>query len=68
MNLNTPVISKIIDNCIDEDIGRGDLTSPSITEETGNAFGIAKEEGIGCGVEMINEIFNKIALNISPKV
>ena len=35
MDLNTPAISKIIDNWIDEDIGRGDLTSPSITDENG---------------------------------
>ena len=42
MDLNTPIISKIIDNWIDEDIGRGDLTSPSITEENGNAYWIAK--------------------------
>jgi len=64
---NTPIISKIIDNWIDEDIGRGDLTSPSITEENGNAYWIAKEEGIFCGVEIIKEIFRKIDLKISPK-
>ena len=67
MDLNTPIISKIIDNWIDEDIGRGDLTSSSITEENGNAYWIAKEEGIFCGVEIIKEIFRKIDLKISPK-
>ena len=67
MDLNTPIISKIIDNWIDEDIGRGDLTSPSITKENGNAYWIAKEEGIFCGVEIIKEIFKKIDLKISPK-
>ena len=67
MDLNTPIISKIIDNWIDEDIGRGDLTSPSITEENGNAYWIAKEGGIFCGVEIIKEIFKKIDLKISSK-
>ena len=67
MDLNTPIISKIIDNWIDEDIGRGDLTSSSITEDNGNAYWIAKEEGIFCGVEIIKEIFRKIDLKISPK-
>ena len=67
MDLNTPNISKIIDNWIDEDIGRGDLTSSSITEENGNAYWIAKEEGIFCGVGIIKEIFRKIDLKISPK-
>jgi len=65
VDLNTPIISKIIDNWIDEDIGRGDLTSPSITEENGNAYWIAKEGGIFCGVEIIKEIFKKIDLKIS---
>jgi len=67
VDLNTPIISKIIDNWIDEDIGRGDLTSSSITEENGNAYWIAKEEGIFCGVEIIKEIFKKIDLKISSK-
>jgi len=67
VDLNTPIISKIIDNWIDEDIGRGDLTSPSITEKNGNAYWIAKEEGIFCGVEIIKEIFKKIDSKISPK-
>ena len=60
MDLNTPIISKIIDNWIDEDIGRGDLTSPSITEENGNAYWIAKEEGIFCGVEIIKKFLKKL--------
>jgi len=67
VNLNTPTISRIIDDWIDEDIGRGDLTSVSITEENGNAYWIAKEEGIFCGVEVIKEIFKKIDLKISPR-
>ena len=67
MDLNTPIISKIIDNWINEDIGKGDLTSSSITEENGNAYWIAKEEGIFCGVEIIKEIFKKIDSKISSK-
>ncbi|MBO6959532.1 MAG: carboxylating nicotinate-nucleotide diphosphorylase [Prochlorococcus marinus CUG1438] len=67
MDLNTPIINKIIDNWIDEDIGRGDLTSSSITQENGSAYWIAKEEGIFCGVEIIKKIFKKIDLKISPK-
>jgi len=68
VDFNTPIISKIIDNWIDEDIGRGDLTSSSITEENGNAYWIAKEEGIFCGVEIIKEIFRKIDLKISQNL
>ena len=60
MDLNTPIISKIIDNWIDEDIGRGDLTSSSITEENGYAYWIAKEEGIFCGVKIIKKFLEKL--------
>ena len=67
MDLNTPKISKIIDNWIDEDIGIGDLTSDSITAENGNAYWIAKEDGIFCGVDIIKEIFKKIDLKIISK-
>ena len=67
MDLNTPIISKIIDNWINEDIGKGDLTSSSITKENGKAYWIAKEEGIFCGVEIIKEIFKKIDLKISSR-
>ena len=67
MDLNAQTISKIIDNWIDEDIGRGDLTSSAITNENGNAYWIAKEEGIFCGVEILKEIFKKIDLKISSK-
>ena len=52
MDLNTPTISKIIDNWINEDIGMGDLTSSSITEENGNAYWIAKEEVYFVGLRL----------------
>jgi len=67
VDLNTPVISKIIDNWIDEDIGSGDLTSPSTAKENCNAYWIAKEDGTFCGVEIIKEIFKKIDSNIGSK-
>jgi len=67
VDFNTPIISKIIDNWINEDIGKGDLTSSSITKENGTAYWIAKEEGIFCGVEIIKEIFKKIDLKISSR-
>ena len=60
MDLNSPKISRIIDDWIEEDIGKGDLTSTSITKTTGKAHWIAKEEGIFCGVEIIKKIFQKI--------
>ena len=60
MDLYSPNISRIIDYWIEEDIGKGDLTSSGITKKTGKARWIAKEEGIFCGRGIITEIFKKI--------
>ena len=67
MNLNSPKISRIIDDWIEEDIGKGDLTSSAITQKNGKAHWIAKEEGIFCGVEIIKVIFKKIDEKIEYK-
>ena len=67
MNLNSPKISRIIDDWIEEDIGKGDLTSSAITQKNGKAHWIAKEEGIFCGVEIIKLIFKKIDKKIEYK-
>ena len=60
MDLYSPKISRIINDWIEEDIGKGDLTSSAITRKTGKALWIAKEKGIFCGVEIIKKIFQKI--------
>ena len=60
MDLYSPYISRIIDDWIEEDIGKGDLTSSAITKKKGKANWIAKEEGIFCGVGIIKEILKKI--------
>ena len=60
MNWNTPYISKKIDEWIDEDIGKGDLTKYAIIKDKVKAKWIAKEDGIFCGVEILKLLFEKI--------
>ena len=60
MNWNTPKVSNLIDQWIEEDLGYGDLTNSAITQKIGKAHWIAKEEGIFCGSEIINQIFKRI--------
>ena len=60
MHWNTPHISKKIDEWIDEDIGKGDLTKYAITKDKVKAKWIAKEDGIFCGVEILKLLFEKI--------
>ena len=67
MDLHSPKVSRIIDDWIEEDIGKGDLTSFAITKKIGKAHWIAKEEGIFCGVGIIETIFKKIDNKIECK-
>ncbi len=67
MDLYSPNISRIIDDWIEEDIGKGDLTSSAITKKIGKAHWIAKGEGIFCGVGIIKEILKKIDAKIECK-
>jgi len=67
VDFNSPKISRIIDDWIEEDIGKGDLTSCAITQKIGKAHWIAKEEGIFCGVQIIKKIFQKIDEKIEYK-
>ena len=67
MDLYSPNISRIIDDWIEEDIGKGDLTSSAITKKIGKAQWIAKGEGIFCGVGIIKEILKKIDEKIEYK-
>ena len=60
MDWNTPYVSKKIDEWIDEDIGKGDLTKYAITKDKVKAKWIAKEDGIFCGVEILKLLFKKI--------
>ena len=67
MDIKTPKLSRIIDEWIEEDVGKGDLTVFAITKEIGKAHWIAKEEGIFCGVEILKEIFKRIDKEINYK-
>ena len=67
MDINSIRISKIIDDWIEEDLGKGDLSSSAIVKENGNAFWIAKESGIFCGVDIVREILKKIDKKIICK-
>ena len=60
MNWNTPYILNKIDEWIDEDIGKGDLTKFAIIKDKVQAKWIAKEDGIFCGVEILKLLFEKI--------
>ena len=65
MDWNSPQLRNKISDWICEDIGNGDLTQSSITENIGKACWIAKEDGIFCGIELLKIIFNQIDKDIN---
>ena len=67
LDWDSPLISRLIDSWIEEDVGSGDLTASIITKENGKAEWISKEEGIFCGREVIKRIFHKIDSEIEIK-
>ncbi len=52
----------IVRRALREDIGRGDITTNAIVSDTDRALGIifAKEEGILCGVDIAQTVFEQI--------
>ena len=67
LDWDSPLISRLIDSWIEEDLGSGDLTASIIKKENGKAEWISKEEGIFCGREVIKRIFHKIDSKIKIK-
>lgn len=64
--LNSPLLDKIIDLALLEDIGSGDLTTKSISPylKKSKYYLVAKESFILCGMPIVNEIFYKTDRNI----
>ena len=61
MNLNTPLINRLIDSWLDEDLGRGDLTSCALNSDcVASAHWVANEEGMFCGGELVKQIFKRL--------
>ena len=57
LNLNTPALKRLLNLWLDEDIGRGDLSSSSLTDHYVKAYWIAKQEGVFCGGCVVERLF-----------
>lgn len=67
--LKSTEIDRIIENALQEDMPRGDITSENVVSlgSTSEAVITAKEEGILAGIEIAEEVFKKIDPQISIK-
>ena len=55
-------IQSLIDRALEEDLGRGDITSSSLLDQNSTilAHFIAREDGIICGVDIATQIFHTV--------
>ncbi len=60
MDWNYPIINRLLDEWLDEDIGHGDLTSPALKKTTVSAHWKAKEDGVFCGGPLIERLFERL--------
>ncbi len=60
MDLLTPSLKNLLDLWLNEDIGRGDLTSITLNKSNASAHWVAKEKGIFCGGFIIKHLFERV--------
>ena len=60
LELRTKSLINLIDSWLDEDIGRGDLSTIALEQKVGAAYWISKDRGIFCGGRIVQMIFERI--------
>ena len=60
MDWQIPSIIRSIDQWLDEDIGRGDLTGPAMQGQREKAYWIAKQPGRFCGGPLAESLFHRL--------
>ncbi len=60
VDLHSPMLNRLIDAWLDEDLGRGDLSQPALNKGIGSAYWMAKQRGLFCGGELIKRIFKRL--------
>jgi nicotinate-nucleotide pyrophosphorylase (carboxylating) len=57
----TPAVQRLLDLALEEDVGRGDVTSASVIDETQEAEAdlIARERAVVCGLGVVEAVFTR---------
>lgn len=57
----TPAVQRLLDLALEEDVGRGDVTSASVIEETQEAEAdiLARERAVVCGLGVVEAVFTR---------
>ncbi len=59
---NRQYIDRVVKNALEEDLGKGDITTDLLIPETicGSAFVLVKEAGVICGLEVASRVFYQV--------
>lgn len=62
MSIPRLIVSQIVSRALEEDLGRGDLTTEACVEETaeGAAALVAREPAVFCGGELVREVYAQL--------
>lgn len=62
MSIPRQIVSQIVSRALEEDLGRGDLTTEACVEESaqGSAALVARERAVFCGGELVREVFAQV--------
>jgi nicotinate-nucleotide pyrophosphorylase (carboxylating) len=57
----TPAVQRLLDLALEEDVGRGDVTSASVIDETQEAEAdiVARERAVVCGLGVVEAVFTR---------
>jgi len=57
----TPAVQRLLDLALEEDVGRGDVTTQAVIEETQEAEAeiVAKERAVVCGLGIVEAVFTR---------
>ena len=57
----TPAVQRLLDLALEEDVGRGDVTSAAVIDETQEAEAdiVANERGVVCGLGLMEAVFTR---------
>ena len=56
----TPALTRALDRWLEEDLGRGDLSSAALQDRQGQAHWIAKQHGRFCGGPVVKRLFQRL--------
>ena len=68
MNWQAPALIRALDQWLEEDIGRGDLTATALRGRAGAAHWIAKQPGCFCGGPLVKRLFQRLDPEVSVRL